>query len=79
MREEYQAIIDAGLILQLDDPSIAEAWDQINPAPTVEDYRASSMPRVEATNHALRGMPRSASGFTSAGAAGMARTPPTSR
>ncbi len=39
MREEYTAIIDAGLILQLDDPAIAENWDQINPAPSVEDYR----------------------------------------
>ncbi len=29
MREEYKAIIDAGLVLQLDDPSIAENWDQI--------------------------------------------------
>ena len=28
MREEYKAIIDAGLILQLDDPSIAENWDR---------------------------------------------------
>jgi 5-methyltetrahydropteroyltriglutamate--homocysteine methyltransferase len=34
MREEYKAIIDAGLVLQLDDPSIAENWDMINPAPT---------------------------------------------
>ena len=39
MREEYTAIIDAGLILQLDDPAIAENWDQINPAPSVADYR----------------------------------------
>jgi 5-methyltetrahydropteroyltriglutamate--homocysteine methyltransferase len=37
LREEYTAIIDAGLILQLDDPSIAENWDQINPEPTVDD------------------------------------------
>ena len=40
MREEYRAIIDAGLILQLDDPSIAENWDQINPEPTVADDQA---------------------------------------
>ncbi len=33
MREEYKAIVDAGLVLQLDDPSIAENWDMINPAP----------------------------------------------
>ena len=57
MREEYRAIVDAGLILQLDDPSIAENWDMINPAPTVEEYRALSMIRVEALNHALRGLP----------------------
>ncbi len=57
MREEYKAIIDAGLILQLDDPSIAENWDMINPEPTVEAYRAFSMRRVEALNHAIRGLP----------------------
>jgi len=58
MREEYKAIIDAGLILQLDDPSIAENWDQINPEPTVEEYRAFSMRRVEALNTAIRGLPK---------------------
>jgi 5-methyltetrahydropteroyltriglutamate--homocysteine methyltransferase len=58
MREEYQAIIDAGLILQLDDPSVAENWDMVNPAPTVEDYRAFTMIRVEALNHALKGLPQ---------------------
>ncbi len=57
MREEYVAIIDAGLILQLDDPSIAENWDQVNPEPTVDDYRKFSMRRVEALNHAIRGLP----------------------
>ena len=39
MREEYKAIVDAGLILQLDDPAIAENWDMINPEPTVEEYQ----------------------------------------
>jgi 5-methyltetrahydropteroyltriglutamate--homocysteine methyltransferase len=58
MREEYKAIIDAGLVLQLDDPSIAENWDQINPAPTVEAYRKFSMIRVEALNYAIKGLPR---------------------
>jgi 5-methyltetrahydropteroyltriglutamate--homocysteine methyltransferase len=57
MREEYQAIIDAGLMLQLDDPAIAENWDQINPAPSVEDYKRFTMIRVEALNHAIRGLP----------------------
>ena len=57
MREEYVAIIDAGLILQLDDPAIAENWDQINPAPSVEGYRRFTMKRVEALNYAIRGLP----------------------
>ena len=57
MREEYRAVLDAGLTLQIDDPSIAENWDQINPEPSVEDYRAFTRIRVEALNHALRGLP----------------------
>ena len=58
MREEYRAIIDAGLVLQLDDPAVAENWDMINPAPSVEAYRKFAMVRVEALNHALRGLPQ---------------------
>ncbi|SKA36621.1 5-methyltetrahydropteroyltriglutamate--homocysteine methyltransferase [Enhydrobacter aerosaccus] len=58
MREEYKAIIDAGLILQIDDPAIAENFDQINPEPTAEDYRKFTTPKIEALNHALRGLPK---------------------
>ena len=57
MREEYKAIVDAGLILQLDDPSIAENWDAVNPEPSVEAYRKFSRVRVEALNHAIKGLP----------------------
>jgi 5-methyltetrahydropteroyltriglutamate--homocysteine methyltransferase len=57
MREEYTAIIDAGLMLQLDDPAVAENWDQINPAPTIEAYKRFTRVRVEALNHAIRGLP----------------------
>ncbi|MBD7994533.1 cobalamin-independent methionine synthase II family protein [Arthrobacter sp. Sa2CUA1] len=57
LREEYQAIVDAGLVVQIDDPSIAENWDQINPEPSVEDYRKFTQIRVEALNYALRGLP----------------------
>jgi 5-methyltetrahydropteroyltriglutamate--homocysteine methyltransferase len=46
------------LILQLDDPCIAENWDQINPAPTVAEYQRFSMRRIEALNHAIRGLPK---------------------
>jgi 5-methyltetrahydropteroyltriglutamate--homocysteine methyltransferase len=58
MREEYKAIVDAGLILQIDDPAIAENWDQIVPEPSVEAYRKFTMVRVEALNHAIRGLPQ---------------------
>jgi 5-methyltetrahydropteroyltriglutamate--homocysteine methyltransferase len=57
LREEYAAIIDAGLILQLDDPAIAENWDQITPEPSVEDYRRFTMVRIDALNHAIRDLP----------------------
>jgi 5-methyltetrahydropteroyltriglutamate--homocysteine methyltransferase len=57
MREEYRAIIEAGLILQLDDPAMAESWDTMNPAPDVKDYRRFAMRRVEALNYAIRGLP----------------------
>jgi 5-methyltetrahydropteroyltriglutamate--homocysteine methyltransferase len=58
MREEYKAILDSGLVLQLDDPAIAENWDMINPEPTVEEYKRFSMVRVQALNHAIRALPR---------------------
>jgi 5-methyltetrahydropteroyltriglutamate--homocysteine methyltransferase len=58
MREEYKAILDAGLVLQLDDPSTATGWDMINPEPALEDYKKFTMVRIEALNHALRGLPQ---------------------
>ncbi|WP_167143227.1 cobalamin-independent methionine synthase II family protein [Canibacter zhoujuaniae] len=55
-REEYRAIVDGGLILQIDDPSIAENWDQINPEPTIDEYREFTQLRVDALNYALEGI-----------------------
>jgi 5-methyltetrahydropteroyltriglutamate--homocysteine methyltransferase len=57
MHEDYKAIVDAGLILQLDDPGIAENWDAIVPPPSIEAYKRFTMVRVEALNHAIRGLP----------------------
>lgn len=57
MRPEYEAIAAAGLTVQIDDPSIAENWDQINPEPTVEDYVAFTRKRVDAVNRALVNVP----------------------
>ena len=78
MREEYKAIVDAGLMLQIDDPSIAENFDQINPEPAIEDYRTFTRVRVEASTTRCAACRRSRSGSTCAGVPGTARTPPTS-
>lgn len=55
MREEYKAIIEAGLVLQIDDPSLPDNWDMINPEPPLTEYKKFAMARIEALNHALRG------------------------
>jgi 5-methyltetrahydropteroyltriglutamate--homocysteine methyltransferase len=57
MREEYQAIVEAGVILQLDDPALAENWDMVNPEPDVADYRKFTARLIEALNHSIRGLP----------------------
>ncbi|MGC2415953.1 MAG: cobalamin-independent methionine synthase II family protein [Stellaceae bacterium] len=57
MREEYKAIVDAGIILQLDDPCLAEGWDQVNPEPSVADYQKLAATWIEALNHAISGLP----------------------
>jgi 5-methyltetrahydropteroyltriglutamate--homocysteine methyltransferase len=57
LRQEYKAIIDAGFVLQLDDPGLPGNWDTVNPQPKIEDYRKIAHARVEALNHALRDLP----------------------
>ncbi len=56
MHEEYKAIIDAGFILQIDDPDLADAW-QMHPAMSVVEYRKYQEIRIEALNHGLRDLP----------------------
>jgi 5-methyltetrahydropteroyltriglutamate--homocysteine methyltransferase len=56
MREEYLAIIDAGLILQIDDPWLTEALSD-NPATTPEQRYATAIRHIELLNHCLRGIP----------------------
>jgi 5-methyltetrahydropteroyltriglutamate--homocysteine methyltransferase len=57
MREEYRAIVDAGFILQLDDPRVVTQYGMPDPAPSIADYRKFAEVRVEAMNHALAGIP----------------------
>ena len=57
LHEEYRAIVDAGFILQVDDAYLATYYDIIVPPGTMQDYRRWALLRVEALNHALRGIP----------------------
>jgi 5-methyltetrahydropteroyltriglutamate--homocysteine methyltransferase len=56
MRVEYLAIVEAGLLLQIDDPRMATHYNRTVDA-SVEDCRKFIALRVEALNHALRGIP----------------------
>jgi 5-methyltetrahydropteroyltriglutamate--homocysteine methyltransferase len=56
MREEYLAIIDAGLLLQIDDPGLLTQY-AMHADWSVDDTRTWARTRVEALNHALRGIP----------------------
>jgi 5-methyltetrahydropteroyltriglutamate--homocysteine methyltransferase len=57
LRVEYQAILDAGLILQVDDAFLPWTYDLMVPPATMDEYRAWAQLRVDALNHALRGLP----------------------
>jgi 5-methyltetrahydropteroyltriglutamate--homocysteine methyltransferase len=56
LREEYLAIINAGLVLQVDDAVLANMYDELMQQGP-QRYRAWAELRVEALNHALRGIP----------------------
>lgn len=57
VRVEYRAIVDAGFVLQIDDPGMAENWDAMEPSVTVEEYRGYARLCIDALNHALAGIP----------------------
>ena len=55
---EYNAIVDSGLTLQVDDAVLMHECDSIlAEGGTIEDYRRWAQLRVDALNHALRGIP----------------------
>lgn len=56
LREEYRAITEAGLTVQIDAPDLAESWDQFKVEPDLDAYRKFSAARIEALNHALEGI-----------------------
>jgi 5-methyltetrahydropteroyltriglutamate--homocysteine methyltransferase len=58
IREEYRAIVDAGFVLQIDDPALVDIYDWwFSMNDDVAGYRKWAAFQVEALNHALQGIP----------------------
>ena len=58
MHAEYKMIIDAGLLVQLDDARAAVSYDRMVPPKSLKEYRAWLGRQVEIINHAIKGLPR---------------------
>ena len=56
MNVEYKAIVDAGFLLQIDDPRLINYYVK-NPQLSVDECRAWAETQVEAINHSLKGIP----------------------
>ena len=56
LREEYKAIVDAGLVLQIDDPQLASHYTT-HPELDIAQCRNVASATVELLNHALAGIP----------------------
>ncbi len=56
MRTEYQAIVEAGFTLQVDDPALTDFYSQ-DPDTSLDERRKTAELHIEAINHALRGIP----------------------
>jgi 5-methyltetrahydropteroyltriglutamate--homocysteine methyltransferase len=63
LNEEYRAIIEAGLNVQIDDAFLASVYDVMVPPGTLANYRKWAGLRIEALNHALRGIPEEKSRY----------------
>ena len=57
MRSEYQAIVDAGFILQVDCPDLAMGDNMRFAGMTIDEFRKMARLHIEVLNHALDGMP----------------------
>ncbi len=56
LKPEYRAIVDAGLILQVDDAFMPSLWDLVYFDHSMEEFLAFSELRIEALNPALEGI-----------------------
>jgi len=58
LREEYRAVLDAGLRIQIDDAFLPYTYERIVPPLTMAEYRKWAELRIDALNHALEGLPQ---------------------
>ena len=58
MAVEYRMIVDAGFVLQIDDPRMVTAYDLMDPAPSASEYSRFAMKRGDALNQDLSGLPQ---------------------
>jgi 5-methyltetrahydropteroyltriglutamate--homocysteine methyltransferase len=58
LREEYKAVLDAGLRIQIDDAFLPYTYERIVPPLTLAQYRKWAELRIDALNHALEGLPQ---------------------
>jgi 5-methyltetrahydropteroyltriglutamate--homocysteine methyltransferase len=63
LHQEYQAIVDAGLQVQIDDAFLPYMHERMVPPMTDAQYRRWAQLRVDALNHALRGIPEERSRY----------------
>lgn len=57
MHQEYKAIVDSGMLVQLDDARMAVTFDRMVPPATMADYKKWAGKLVAVMNHALEGIP----------------------
>jgi 5-methyltetrahydropteroyltriglutamate--homocysteine methyltransferase len=58
MAHEYRAIVDAGIVLQLDSPDLGLGRHMLFKGKSDAEYQAQAALHVDALNHALQGIPK---------------------
>ena len=56
-RQDYEAVAEAGFVLQIDDPDLVDAFCMFTPALSIAEYRKYAELRIEALNYGLRNVP----------------------
>jgi len=63
LHREYQAVVDAGLYVQVDDAFLPYMHERMVPPMTDKEYRRWAQLRIDVLNHALRGIPEERSRY----------------